>query len=54
MKMLGQDTTNTHFVMFDFVKSTVGSNNELGKVKVVTNNTNRAETMLKPCIYKRR
>lgn len=45
-----QDDSNTHFVLFDFVKQADGSENP----NKVTEHDRKAATLLNPCIYKRR
>ncbi|KAK4054389.1 25S rRNA (adenine645-N1)-methyltransferase [Microbotryomycetes sp. JL201] len=49
-QLINKDSSNTHFVMFDFVKD--GSVTETSQNRSATNA--KASTLLKPCIYKRR
>ncbi|GAA5901012.1 uncharacterized protein JCM6883_004722 [Sporobolomyces salmoneus] len=48
----GKDDSNSHFVLFDFVKSSTSaeSSNEAKK----NDNTKKGSALLKPCIYKKR
>ncbi|GAA5955454.1 hypothetical protein JCM21900_002053 [Sporobolomyces salmonicolor] len=46
-----KDESNTHFILFDFIKtSTTAESNESKKAE----QTRKAATLLKPCIYKKR
>ncbi|KAM0791465.1 hypothetical protein ACM66B_005918 [Microbotryomycetes sp. NB124-2] len=51
-KLTDKDTSNTHFVMFDFVKDDSVTESSSGASRSAT--TAKASSLLKPCIYKRR
>lgn len=48
---LTQDTSNTHFMLFEFSKEAAGAG---AHPKVRADLTKRAVGLLKPCIYKKR
>ncbi|GAA5983755.1 hypothetical protein JCM5350_002385 [Sporobolomyces pararoseus] len=48
----GKDDSNSHFVLFDFVKSSTSAE-QLNEAKK-NENTRKGATLLKPCIYKKR